>query len=232
MSLYKTHPHLFGLDDQNYKKIKDSDQLLHPRAIDSLQALTMEAKTIGVELRILSGFRSFESQKKIWNQKFLGKRPVLDCDSRPLKRDSCSEDEWINSILRWSAFPGLSRHHWGTDFDIYDERPLKDNPNYQIELVPYEYSSGGIFENLGTFLDENLAATEFFRPYSKDMGGVAPEPWHISYGGLSREYFELVSLDAFSSFLETQYCQDILGIDLVKRRVEEIFQRFYLGISS
>ena len=28
--------------------------------------------------------------------------------------------EQLQAILRFSALPGTSRHHWGTDLDVYD----------------------------------------------------------------------------------------------------------------
>ena len=37
-----------------------------------------------------------------------------------------SEEDKINSILRWSALPGGGKHHWGTDFDVYDRGALSD----------------------------------------------------------------------------------------------------------
>ncbi|MCZ8486094.1 D-alanyl-D-alanine carboxypeptidase family protein [Vibrio lentus] len=30
-----------------------------------------------------------------------------------------SEQQKLSAILRWSALPGASRHHWGCDFDVF-----------------------------------------------------------------------------------------------------------------
>ncbi len=80
-----------------------------------------EAREAGFDLRILSGFRGFEEQLSIWSRKATGKRAVLDSDAVPLDIAALSDKELVFAILRWSALPGASRHHWGTDLDV-DER--------------------------------------------------------------------------------------------------------------
>ena len=49
---------------------------------------------------------------------------------------------------------GASRHHFGTDLDIYDTRPIDDD--YQLQLTPDEYSFTGPFAKLVAWLDDNL----------------------------------------------------------------------------
>ena len=47
-------------------------------------------------------------------------RPLLDANNQPLDALQLGETERLHAILHWSALPGTSRHHWGTDLDIYD----------------------------------------------------------------------------------------------------------------
>ena len=61
------------------------------------------------------------------------------------------------------------------------------SPGYQVRLVPAEYGPGGPFEQLGGWLDANLERHGFHRPYRRDRGGVAPEPWHLSCTQVSTE---------------------------------------------
>lgn len=221
---------LFGLSETHLKSVEGI--LLSPAAHESFQSLKTQAKNQDIDLKILSGFRSFEIQKAIWNAKAEGFKPVLDDNSCPKDRDQCSDEEWVFSILRWSAFPGLSRHHWGTDCDVYDHNYLKINPGYKIELVPSEYEKHGPFERLGTFLNENLESSDFFRPYQQDLGGVAPEPWHLSFKPEAQEFIETLNLENFLNFLESPHCQDIALLEVVKKNAEEIFHRFALKISQ
>ena len=67
-----------------------------------------------------SSFRDFERQQLIWNCKFNGERKVHDDEGNLL--DLALLDDWqkAQAILRWSALPGGSRHHWGTEIDIFD----------------------------------------------------------------------------------------------------------------
>ena len=87
--------------------------------------------------------------------------------------------------MLYSALPGASRHHFGTDLDIYDTRPIDDD--YQLQLTPDEYSTMAHLLSL-RWLEHNLEKYGFYRPYQEYKGGVAPEPWHISHiGAISKD---------------------------------------------
>ena len=160
---------------------------LHPDVIGPLQALCDRANAAGLALRVASGFRSFERQLAIWNAKARGARPVLDDQGRPRDLSVLGERERMYAILRWSALPGASRHHWGTDIDIWDAAAVATD--YRLQLVAAEYAPGGPFFALHAWLTRALGAgTEFFRPYATDTGGVAPEPWHLSFAPVAREF--------------------------------------------
>jgi len=83
-------------------------------------ALRRAARHAGLELVAVSGFRDFDRQLEIWNAKYAGTRPVLDAAGALLDMAVLEPAQRIDAILRWSALPGASRHHWGTDFDLID----------------------------------------------------------------------------------------------------------------
>jgi LAS superfamily LD-carboxypeptidase LdcB len=149
------------------------------------QALVVAAAKAGIELAAVSAYRSFATQEAIWNAKWRGERPVLDRAGRAVEMAGLKDAERVAAILAWSALPGASRHHWGTEFDVIDRAALP--PGYAVQLVPAEYAAGGPFEKLGRWLDENLDALGFHRPYRRDLGGVAPEPWHLSCTAVAGE---------------------------------------------
>ena len=60
----------------------------------------------GIKLVIISGTRSFNHQKYIWDRKWA---------KNILKMDSISA---VKEIMRYSSMPSTSRHHWGTDIDL------------------------------------------------------------------------------------------------------------------
>ena len=142
------------------------------------QALVRAAAYAGIELAAVSAFRGFEAQLALWNAKWRGERPVLDRAGKPIDLSGLTPAARVSAILAWSALPGASRHHWGTEFDVIDRAALP--PGYRVLLIPAEYAAGGPFQRLGTWLDRELPGLGFHRPYRRDRGGVAPEPWHLS----------------------------------------------------
>lgn len=158
------------------------DIRLDPAARDAFSALAHRAAIAGFSLRIASGFRNYDRQMQIINGKWDGRRPVTDAQGVALCRPSQPDEDWLHSILRYSALPGTSRHHWGTDLDIWDAAAV--DADYALRLDPGEYGPGGVFSDMTQWLDEQIAADNaegFHKPYAADRGGVAPEAWHISY---------------------------------------------------
>ena len=165
--------------------------VLHQTVIQPLEQLTAQAADQGFDLRIVSGFRSFERQLRIWNGKATGDRDLLNNDSEVVDVSRLSELELTHAILRWSALPGASRHHWGTDFDVYDAAAVSED--YVVQLTPEETQGSGPFARMHRWLDAVLPTTDFYRPYDEDRGGVAPEPWHLSYRPLADQYAKQLS---------------------------------------
>ena len=160
--------------------------LLHRAVIAPLRLLREQAAVAGIELCVASGFRSFERQLAIWNAKACGERPVLDERGRPQDWERLDARRRTYAILRWSALPGASRHHWGTDLDVWDAAAV--GAGYRLRLEPEEYAPGGPFHRLSIWLDAHLgAASGFARPYGGDTG-VAAEPWHLSYLPLAARF--------------------------------------------
>lgn len=197
---------------------------VHRDVVEPFRELRDAAVDAGFDLAILSGFRSFDRQLSIWNRKARGELAVLDSDARPLDISTLSERDLVFSILRWSALPGASRHHWGTDLDVYDAaaRPA----GYEVELIPSEYESGSMFAPLSAWLDERIAngsAFGFFRPYDRDRNGVAPERWHLSYAPLASVYARMLTPALLRQTLESA---DMMLKDVVLAHLDEIVTRF------
>ncbi|MFN8580799.1 MAG: M15 family metallopeptidase [Gemmatimonadaceae bacterium] len=91
----------------------------------------------------------------MWNRKASGQLAVLDSHAQPMDITTLSARELVFAILRWSALPGASRHHWGTDIDVYDAAACP--PGYEVELIPAEVDAGGMFAPLHEWLDAQIA---------------------------------------------------------------------------
>jgi LAS superfamily LD-carboxypeptidase LdcB len=170
---------LTGRATSHLRELPEPRCVLHREVVTPFLALRAAAAADGIDLVAVSGFRDFDRQLAIWNGKFRGERPLQDRAGRPLDALSLNPEKRVEAICWWSALPGASRHHWGTDFDVMDARALPTG--YRLRMVPEEYGPGGPFARLTTWLDARMHAFGFFRPYAVDRGGVLPEPWHLSY---------------------------------------------------
>ena len=201
---------------------------LHRDVVSAYLVLVKQAAEEGIALRLASGFRSFDRQLAIWNAKARGERPVVDSDGEPLAMAALSERDQVFAILRWSALPGASRHHWGSDMDIWDSAAVSDN--YQLQLSPDEYAAGGPFGACSRWLDELISRgkTEFFRPYTQvgsggKADGVAAEPWHLSFRPLATICEQALTPDVLHKLIENT---DICLQAAILENLDEIYSRF------
>jgi LAS superfamily LD-carboxypeptidase LdcB len=205
----------------------DAEQLgapVHADVVGPFGQLRAAALAQGFDLAIDSGFRSFDRQLSIWNRKASGERAVLDSDAQPLDITTLTDRELAFAILRWSALPGGSRHHWGTDLDLYDAAARPEG--YEVQLVPAEVDPGGMFAPLHVWLDQRIAdgtSFGFFRPYDIDRRGVAPERWHLSHGPTSALYARLLTPELLQVTIRRS---GMLLQDVVLQHLDEIYQRF------
>lgn len=201
-----------------------SGQTVCAQILAPLQSLTQRAAQQGFELCVASGFRSFERQLVIWNAKVEGLRPVLDDQNRVVNMASLNELQRIVAIMRFSALPGASRHHWGSDIDIYDRAALTKGAS--VQLLPSESAVGGPFYNFHQWLDVLLQRGDcegFYRPYNLDRGGVAPEPWHFSYAPMAANYQSSLTLQVLFEVIDSA---DIGFKATILDNLPYLFQRF------
>ncbi len=197
---------------------------LHYKLVEPWSQLVAAAKKEGFALALASGFRSFERQSLIWNAKLSGSRPVLDDQGSVLDIAALSPLERVERVMRWSALPGTSRHHWGTDMDIYDSAAIPDS--YQLQLIPSEYTDGGPFAPMMEWLHRYLQqdqSPDFFFPYLCDRGGVIPEPWHLSYRPLAEQFQQEWSLDSVAELIRGS---DLLEKDTVLEHLDSLYKKY------
>ncbi|MGQ4275704.1 M15 family metallopeptidase [Pseudidiomarina sp. E22-M8] len=174
-------------------------------------AMHSAAAEAGVALDIASGFRDFERQRAIWNRKFHGKAPLYSSNGAELDYSSLAVGEIVAAIMTWSALPGGSRHHWGTDLDVYDPRPFAAGKR-SLQLVPEEYDEGGPCHELALWLQRHAHDFGFFFPYRQFRGGVAAEPWHLSYRSLATQAQQQLTLEVLENTLAAA---DVAGKDYI-----------------
>jgi D-alanyl-D-alanine carboxypeptidase len=122
-----------------------------------------------VNLFIVSGTRTFNDQKAIWERKW-----------KALYTEKSDSIDVAKDILRFSSMPGTSRHHWGTDMDLVSVDPIYfDNEvgkkTYDwLVLHAGEYGFCQVYSNKEQF----------------SRAGYSEEKWHWSYMPLSSEYLK------------------------------------------
>lgn len=193
-----------------------AEEGLHPAALEAFKTMQDAAKTDGIDLEIVSGYRSYERQRSIWNRKY-----------RQFTSEGMTGLEAIQKIISYSTLPGTSRHHWGTEIDVTDGSIPKEGDI----LLAEKFHNSGPYEPLRLWMETHASDFGFFLVYTNDPSrkGFAYEPWHYSYVPLSNNYLkaymqidlkELVKDDKLEGgehldtvFLENYKKQHILDIN-------------------
>jgi LAS superfamily LD-carboxypeptidase LdcB len=216
---------LTGRASTHVRQFPELNCTLHREAVQAALAMRDAARAQGIELAIVSSFRDFDRQVSIWNAKYAGERPLLDRAGRALPHETLDAGALVEAILIWSALPGASRHHWGTDMDVIDRAAVGED--YRPQLVPAEFDGAGPFAKLNAWLGQNMARFGFFRPYTHDRGGVQPEPWHLSFAPLAQPALAALSLDLLHVTLAASALR---GREVVLEQLPQIYARYVTAI--
>lgn len=190
-------------------------------AAQAFAAMRVAAARDGIDLEPVSAYRDFERQRQLWNAKFRGERPLFDARGRAIDGSRLDAGRKVEVLLLWSALPGASRHHWGTDLDLVDRAAMP--PGYAVQLTPAEYGRRGPFARLARWLDDRARRYGFFRPYATGRGGVRPEPWHFSYAPVARGALAALDLPTLADALQGA---EVLGMEAIQERLPWIHERY------
>jgi LAS superfamily LD-carboxypeptidase LdcB len=206
---------------------------LHVLTAPAWLELRASAAEAGFDLHPISSFRDFDRQLGIWNAKYRGEKILLDRAGRPLDFAALQPQDLVDTIMTWSALPGASRHHWGSDLDVIDLTALRAerarNPDFHAQMTPAEFAPGALFGPLDQWLSANLARFGFFRPYSEDRGGVMPEPWHISHAAVAGPALAAMRPEMVAAALSGA---DVAGAERILPRVPELFERYVRQVAA
>ena len=202
-----THPKFIKLSDRHTQGSAKGGYL----RIESYEAfikMSDAARKEGIELTIISATRNFESQKKIWENKWEG-RTMVEGKNLTTVHDP---KERARLILLYSSMPSTSRHHWGTDMDLN-----------ALENVFFESGEGlKIYQWLSTHASEY----GFCQPYTSKVGGrtgYEEEKWHWSYlplsGAFLEEYTKKVTYKDIKGFTGSEVAP---SIDVIRNYVKGV----------
>jgi LAS superfamily LD-carboxypeptidase LdcB len=216
---------LTGQSRAHIATVADPACQLHAQAVAPFLNMRKAALADGVDLLPLSSFRDFDRQLAIWNAKFSGRRPMLDAAGKPLDAAALAPRERIEAILLWSALPGASRHHWGTDLDLIDGNA--DAQGFKDKLSPEAFAAGGPFARLNRWLDAHAARFGFFRPYQGVRSGVRPEPWHFSFAPVAEKARRSLSKQVLRGAVAAA---PLLGKEIVLEHLDALHARYVESI--
>lgn len=180
------------------------------------------------------GYRGFKSQKGIWGGKFGGtatskfgaitKNARKKCPSLPAAdtkwdmgtkshhtcwTETLSSDEKQREILRTSSAPGISRHHWGTDVDLFSTEPEPFAKKGATHFDRYQWLSThaaeyGFIQSFTATSAKALAGT------TDEKLGYLEERWHWSYWPIAQALLEFAKANEsqVESALNTQWGTD------------------------
>lgn len=156
------HPDFTKIDPSMASR---SDMYLRKDTYEAFKSMYEAAKSDGIDLVIISATRNFEYQKGIWNAKWTGARLV---EGQNLAKTISDPAERAKKIMEYTAMPGASRHHWGTDFDLNS----LDNTDF----------ASGKGRQIYEWLVAHAAQYGFCQPYNTGRpAGYHEEKWHWSY---------------------------------------------------
>lgn len=183
------------------RKYAERDSLLlRKETYESFKKMYAAAEKVGLKLTIISATRNFEYQKGIWERKWAD-----------LSKKNSDPSVIARKILQYSAMPGASRHHWGTDIDF-------DN----LSNVYFEKGNG---KRIYDWMKKNAATYGFCQPYTEGRPtGYNEEKWHWTYMPLSKEFTEFAEKNLKN--------EQISGFKGAETAVElNIVKNYVLGIN-
>lgn len=182
------------------KQFTNKPEKVHKETYQALMDMIFAAQSDGITLTVVSAFRSYDRQKQIWERKW---------------GNSHEDDtEKAMEILKWSSFPGTSRHHWGTDIDFNSV-----NPDY------WQTAQG---KQIYSWLRDNAHLFGFCQTFGANRNkGYHEEEWHWSHIPVAHRYYHQISQP---SVLAIALSQDVKGAKAVRKLT--VITDYITGISD
>ncbi len=202
--------------DPGFVMIEDNhavrpDMYMRREGYKAFREMHQAAQKDGIDLTIISATRTFDHQQRIWENKWHGRQALHGNILAPGIPDPTDR---AREILRFSAMPGTSRHHWGTDIDL--------------NSLNNAYFESGEGKKMYQWMKKNASGYGFCQPYTANgrlfEGGYEEEKWHWSYHPLATKF-----LDAFREMVSYD---DIRGFDGAHTaRKLEVIERYVLNVN-
>jgi len=186
------------------KKYSYKETYIRKDVFEAFLRMAQHAKKDSLRLIIVSGIRTFDQQKELWEKKWM---QTLVTERNDIKI--------ATTILKYSAMPMTSRHHWGTEIDI--------------NMVKMKYYQSPEGKKVYNWLKTNAPKYGFHQVYTPKNGnnrqGYENEPWHWSYMPLAKQY-----LEQYNQYMTYQDFSGFTGAHLAQEL--KIIEHYVNGITS
>lgn len=204
----RKHPDFVRLDD---RYCAYPDMYLRKEVYQAFLEMRAAAQKDGIKLVIRSATRNFFTQKRIWENKWTGKRNLSSGENLAKTKSHVTR---AKKILLYSAMPGSSRHHWGTDIDLND--------------LANSYFEKGRGYKMYQWMLKNAHDHGFYLVYTekgpKRKTGYNEERWHWTYLPTSKKI-----LAQAKKVLKDEDFKGFLGAETAPKI--HIVRDFVLGIN-
>ena len=198
--------------------LKGDEIKLQPEVYSAFKQMQEDALREGINIKIVSGYRSYERQLEIWNKKY-----------KFYTGKGFSPKEAVFKIIEYSTLPGSSRHHWGTDIDIIDGNVTPPDD----VLLEKHFLRNGVYAHLKKWMDKNAHKYGFYIVYNNNLNrtGFKYEPWHYSYKKVSKKMLKALKLHTFlSNYINKN---QLLGAEILTNEfLLNYYNNYVYGISS
>ena len=201
---------LMGKSKDILPLLKGTNYKLQTNAYDALQKMINAAFQKGVKIDVVSAYRSFDHQNRLWKTKY-----------DKFRSRGYSVKAAVSKVIEYTAIPGTSRHHWGTEVDLRDYS--KRNTKY------LESNSKSKYQN---WMQDNAHKYGFYLAYTnnKFRKGYNYESWHYSYREISKPMLNTYLKLDINKMLKNE---NIVGnIVFTKNFMNKYVEEHVLGIND
>lgn len=170
-------------------------QLVRRLIVSDLTAMVAAARAAGVTLALYSGFRSYETQRAVFES---GVR-------QQLLRGAASPEEATERANRFRARPGHSQHQLGTTIDV------------TAPEVGWGLSQRLAATRAGEWLAGHAWEYGFVLPYTaaaEPRTGYAAEPWHLRWVG--QPLAALLAAEEYAERVDRTVDDYLLALELLR----------------
>jgi D-alanyl-D-alanine carboxypeptidase len=157
--------------------ITEGRHSLQEAAMSAWRELQAAAQEEGVDLQLVSAYRSVDRQRRIFLREL--DRTVQENTGREYSAQAIAAgeaDRWIDEVLRYSSIPGFSKHHSGYTIDISD-------PSQGHDFTDFSNTEGFAWISAHNYLNAKRFGFIPSYPAVAEGQGPKPEPWEYVWVG-------------------------------------------------